>query len=118
MGVGTLLYFWCAFESRAADHGAPAATRPATPRFVASGPYLFVRSPMYIGGLAILVGHALWFEAPALLPYIAVAFATAHLFILLYEEPLLTRRFGADYRDYLDSVPRWIPRTPPTGDER
>jgi protein-S-isoprenylcysteine O-methyltransferase Ste14 len=33
-----------------------------------------------------------------------------HLFVVLYEEPSLLKRFGESYRNFLLSVPRWIPR--------
>jgi len=31
------------------------------------------------------------------------------LFVILYEEPSLTAKFGATYERYLSTVPRWIP---------
>jgi protein-S-isoprenylcysteine O-methyltransferase Ste14 len=37
-------------------------------------------------------------------------FLATHLFVTLYEEPDLRRRFGASYEAYLSRVPRWIPR--------
>ena len=40
-------------------------------------------------------------------------FLAFHCFVVLYEEPALTRRFGDAYRAYRDAVPRWIPRRPP-----
>ena len=33
-----------------------------------------------------------------------------HLFVVLYEEPTLPRRFAAEYDDYCRRVPRWWPR--------
>jgi protein-S-isoprenylcysteine O-methyltransferase Ste14 len=33
-----------------------------------------------------------------------------HLFVVLYEERTLKRRFGASYEEYCKTVPRWIPR--------
>ncbi len=44
---------------------------------------------------------------------IAVAVAgvlAVALFVLLYEEPTLRRKFGADYEEYCRHVRRWIPR--------
>jgi protein-S-isoprenylcysteine O-methyltransferase Ste14 len=34
------------------------------------------------------------------------------LFVLMYEEPSLERRFGESYRAYRRATPRWIPRRP------
>ena len=35
---------------------------------------------------------------------------TAHVFVLLYEEPTLRQQFGESYEEYRRTVPRWIPR--------
>jgi protein-S-isoprenylcysteine O-methyltransferase Ste14 len=32
------------------------------------------------------------------------------LFVLVYEEPVLRTKFGAEYEEYCRRVPRWIPR--------
>jgi protein-S-isoprenylcysteine O-methyltransferase Ste14 len=32
------------------------------------------------------------------------------LFVLLYEEPHLRKKFGADYEEYCRNVRRWVPR--------
>ena len=34
-------------------------------------------------------------------------------FVRLYEEPALTRKFGAAYEEYRRNVPRWLPRLTP-----
>jgi protein-S-isoprenylcysteine O-methyltransferase Ste14 len=33
-----------------------------------------------------------------------------HLFVVLYEEPTMTRLFGGASLSYRRAVPRWIPR--------
>jgi protein-S-isoprenylcysteine O-methyltransferase Ste14 len=65
---------------------------------------------MYAGIDLILVGYFLWFGYWYFLAYTAVFFLVTHLFVTLYEEPDLRRRFGAGYENYLKKVPRWIPR--------
>jgi protein-S-isoprenylcysteine O-methyltransferase Ste14 len=65
---------------------------------------------MYVGVLLMLVGHFLWFEFIWLIIYTVVAFAIIHLFVTLYEEPTLRKKFGTSYEEYLRRVPRWIPR--------
>jgi protein-S-isoprenylcysteine O-methyltransferase Ste14 len=40
----------------------------------------------------------------------AVAAMGVALFVLLYEEPTLRRKFGADYEEYCRNVRRWVPR--------
>ena len=41
--------------------------------------------------------------------FLASAF---QLFVVLYEEPALRRRYGAIYSDYCNSVNRWLPGKP------
>jgi len=45
-----------------------------------------------------------------LLLFAFVLLCAVHVFVLLYEEPVLERRFGQSYRDYKRSVNRWLPR--------
>jgi protein-S-isoprenylcysteine O-methyltransferase Ste14 len=47
---------------------------------------------------------------------IVIAFAVVlgvALFVVLYEEPTLRRKFGVEYEEYCRNVPRWIPRLRP-----
>jgi protein-S-isoprenylcysteine O-methyltransferase Ste14 len=65
---------------------------------------------MYVGVLAMIIGHFLWFGYWNLLIYAIVVFIGFNAFVAYYEEPTLKRKFGASYEDYLKRVPRWIPR--------
>jgi protein-S-isoprenylcysteine O-methyltransferase Ste14 len=92
--------------------GTPAPVMP-TRHLVVSGLYRFVRNPMYLAGLVLVVGQGLLFGDPRLLVYGIAVWIAAHLFVRLYEEPTLQRTFGAEYRQFCDNVPRWIPRLTP-----
>src|SRR5918999_4342494 len=83
----------------------------APARFVASGSYRWVRNPMYIGVLALIVGQALVLDRSVLLVWAAIAALLFHLFVVLHEEPSLSRRFGSDYEEYARQVGRWFPTT-------
>jgi protein-S-isoprenylcysteine O-methyltransferase Ste14 len=89
--------------------GTPAPTAPPT-GLVVTGLFRHVRDPMYVGILALIVGQAMWFGSWPLLAYAAGVWAAFHLFVVLYEEPTLGKRFGASYQEYRARVPRWIPR--------
>lgn len=89
--------------------GTPAPFDPPR-RFVAVGPYRFVRNPMYLGGMLILLGTALVLQSVTVGALAISFFVLTHLFVTLYEEPALERRFGASYRSYRQRVNRWIPR--------
>lgn len=97
-----------------AGRGTPAPFDP--PRaFVAVGPYRFVRNPMYVGGLAVLLGSGLILRSVAIVGLALLFWGIAHVFVLLYEEPDLERRFGESYLAYKERVRRWRPRWRGTG---
>ena len=64
---------------------------------------------MYFGVLSILLGEAMLLQSRALLIYSAIVFAGFYLFVLLYEEPTLSGKFGVAYDEYRARVPRFFP---------
>ncbi|MBI4517547.1 MAG: isoprenylcysteine carboxylmethyltransferase family protein [Deltaproteobacteria bacterium] len=89
--------------------GTPAPVAP--PRhLVVAGVYRYVRNPMYIGVLAMIVGQGVFLASVVVLLYAAGVALAFHLFVVLYEEPALRRKFGDNYRAYCKQVPRWLPR--------
>jgi protein-S-isoprenylcysteine O-methyltransferase Ste14 len=89
--------------------GTPAPVAP-TERLVVGGAFRFVRNPGYLAVLALVAGQGLWFGRGTVLAYAAALAVAFHLFVVLYEEPALTRRFGAEYESFRARVPRWLPR--------
>jgi protein-S-isoprenylcysteine O-methyltransferase Ste14 len=108
-GSAILLWnFWNFFRE---GHGTPAPVDP--PRdLVVVGFYRYVRNPMYFGILLMLIGYFLWYGYWSLLLYAVIVFGVIHLFVTLYEEPTLRKKFGASYEAYRRDVPRWIPKLP------
>jgi protein-S-isoprenylcysteine O-methyltransferase Ste14 len=106
-GVAALL--WCFWDFLVKGRGTPAPIDPPK-ELVISGLYKYVRNPMYVGVLLVIIGHFLWFGFWNLLIYAALVFIAFHSFVTYYEEPNLKNRFGGAYADYLKRVPRWIPR--------
>ena len=94
--------------------GTPAPVSPPR-RFVASGPYRYVRNPMYVGVVSTNVGQALFFGSVQLLAYGALVAVVVHMFVVAYEEPRLRAPFGEEYEAFCADVPRWLPRVRPRG---
>jgi len=72
-----------------------------------TGPYRFVRHPMYLAASVVL------FADPdmTLEKLLFAAFATAYFLVgSVFEERRLLDTFGQAYRDYQQAVPRFIPR--------
>ena len=88
--------------------GTPAPIAP-TQRLVVGGLYRHVRNPMYLAVGATIIGQALLLGRPILLLYSAGFAVAVFAFVRGYEEPTLTRQFGARYEEYRRAVPGWWP---------
>ncbi len=111
MVVGAGFYFRCALDFVFKGRGTPLPID--APKFlVTSNLYRMVRNPMYVGVLMVMVGEGLFLQSFAVLRYAALFWLGFHLFVVLYEEPTLRKKFGAEYEEYCRQVPRWIPRKP------
>ena len=114
VAFGAAIGLPCVWEFAWRGLGTPAPFDPPR-RLVISGPYRWVRNPMYIGMAIALIGEAIVFPnlTVMILVMLAVLFAIVSLFVMGYEEPTLRRMFGTDYENYSREVRRWIPRLRP-----
>jgi len=109
--AGAALAITCVLTFALVGHGTPAPFDPPR-RLVISGPYGWVRNPMYLGAWLVLGGAALYYESVALALFWLAFIATTILLVHVYEEPALRRQFGAEYDAYCAAVQRWRPRRP------
>ena len=109
--AGGCLIAWCVGSFAFIGRGTPAPF-DAPRRLVIRGPYRFVRNPMYIGAVLVLIGAASFYESAVLLGYAVFFLLAVHLFVRFYEEPTLRRSFGQAYDRYCVEVRRWLPRRP------
>jgi protein-S-isoprenylcysteine O-methyltransferase Ste14 len=110
VGAGFALHCWSVVVL--AGHGTapdPAGTLAMT------GPYRFVRNPIYLAGITLLAGIGLlygpWRVADLAVP--VALFVYFHLAVVLVEEPALRSRFCESYGAYCQRVSRWLPRLAP-----
>jgi protein-S-isoprenylcysteine O-methyltransferase Ste14 len=89
--------------------GTPAPVAP-TQHLVVGGLYRYVRNPIYVAVVATVVGQALLLGQLVLLVYAAALGVLFAAFVHWYEEPTLSRQFGAEYDAYRRAVPAWRPR--------
>ena len=106
--VGAAVYFRCLWEFAARGRGIPLPIDHPK-QLVVSGLYRYVRNPMYVGVLMLLLGEVMIFRSLNLLIYTAGWFVFVHLNVVIWEERLLRHKFGDSYTRYRDSVRRWIP---------
>jgi protein-S-isoprenylcysteine O-methyltransferase Ste14 len=108
LALGLAIYVRCAWEFATRGRGIPAPIDHPK-QLVVSGLYRYVRNPMYLGVLLVLIGESLLFRSPSFLIYTLVWLALVHAFIVIYEEPNLHRKFDGSYDAYRTHVRRWIP---------
>jgi protein-S-isoprenylcysteine O-methyltransferase Ste14 len=81
---------------------------------IISGPFAYVRNPLYTGNILLYVGIGIM--SLALFPYLQIAalifFSIQYHFIVLDEEGYLINEFD-DYSEYCKQVPRFFPRLTP-----
>lgn len=109
--LGAGLYLWCAGAFAFIGKGTPAPI-DAPKVLVVQGPYRWVRNPMYVAVLSVILGQAILFRSALLVGYALLFWLVVHAFVVLVEEPALQSQFRGSYDSYLRSVPRWIPRPP------
>lgn len=112
--AGAVLAATCVAAFVTRGRGTPLPLDP--PReFVASGPYRWVRNPMYVGAGAVLLGAGLALSSPSIAALALGFLVLMHLIVVLYEEPTLSETFGASYERYRAQVRRWLVRAPRRG---
>jgi protein-S-isoprenylcysteine O-methyltransferase Ste14 len=92
--------------------GTPAPIAP--PRnLVVTGLYRYVRNPIFVALVAIILGQAVLMGDWRLIVYGTLLWLAFHVQVVAYEEPTLTQTFGKEYEAFRAAVPRWIPRLTP-----
>ena len=114
VAIGAAIGLPCVWQFAWRGLGTPAPFDPPR-RLVISGPYRFVRNPMYLGMGTALIGEGIVFPkiTTLMLTMVIVLAVAVSAFIMLYEEPTLRRLFDGDYENYCRNVRRWIPRLRP-----
>ncbi len=108
-GLGLFMVVWVSTAFVRRGRGTPIPIEPPT-RLVIVGFFRYVRNPMYLGAVLIVLAEAVYFRSAWLALYAAGLWGILHSALVIWEEPQLKHRFGADYERYLQEVPRWIPR--------
>jgi protein-S-isoprenylcysteine O-methyltransferase Ste14 len=110
VGVGVLAHTVIQFAVEGLGTPFPAAP---TQNLVIGGLYRYVRNPMYLAVIAIILGQAAILGSASLLVYAAVLWVIVASFVRFYEEPTLSNRYGEQYGAYRRAVRGWWPRATP-----
>jgi protein-S-isoprenylcysteine O-methyltransferase Ste14 len=106
--IGLVLLLWCVRDFYVVGKGTLAPWAPPK-KIVVTGLYKYVRNPMYVGVLVLILGWSILFQSIVLLAYAAIFFLIFHIRVLTNEEPWLNKTFGEEWQSYKNKVPRWFP---------
>lgn len=82
-------------------------------KFIVTGLYRYVRNPMILGVLAVLLAEAVIFSSVPIFQWAGLFFVINTIYFIISEEPQLEERFGESYQIYKKHVNRWLPRFTP-----
>ena len=109
LALGIMLLLWCVRDFYVAGKGTLAPWDPPK-RLVIVGLYRFVRNPMYVAVLTVVLGWTIVFGSVWLAFYMVALAMAFHLRVMFYEEPRMRQQFAAEWKAYSAAVPRWLPR--------
>ena len=75
-----------------------------------TGPYQFVRNPIYLGNLFLCLGATVLSELLWFVPITLFYCFGIYSLVVRYEETHLSSKYGEPYDRYLAEVPRWFPK--------
>ena len=81
------------------------------PVLITTGPYVYIRHPIYLGNFLIGLGMVLLADALAFIPVFLILFALQYRAIVFEEERFLSKRFGEEFSRYCDLIPKYFPKS-------
>ncbi len=111
--LGLFLAIWSVrtFYMKGGD-GTPGPWRPIS-NLIINGPYRYVRNPMILGVVGLLLFESAIFSSFPFLLWATVFFVGNIIYFKIFEERELIQRFGTDYINYKNEVPMLFPKFTP-----
>jgi protein-S-isoprenylcysteine O-methyltransferase Ste14 len=103
-GCGLAIWAWRLFQER----GTTLQLNEASSALITTGPFRFSRNPMYLGALIAVFGLCICLGATSSFVFPVIYAVAIDRFMILPEERLMARQFGAAYFDYRRRVRRWL----------
>lgn len=106
ISIGELLRIWAVGYAG----GTTRATALGAARdLVTTGPYSYVRNPLYLGNLLLSLGITIFSHVPWLIPVLIIGYFIQYMPIIAVEETYLLESCGQVYEEYRGEVSRIIP---------
>ncbi len=110
MIIGLILLIWCISLFFSSGNGTlMPISKLETQKLVIKGPYRYIRHPMILGVIIILLGESVLFGSWWLLGFSIFFFILNLIYLPLVEEKGLEKRFGDEYLQYKAKVHGWLP---------
>ena len=81
-----------------------------TTKVIKTGMFAISRNPLYLGSVLVLMGIALALNVLWALVMLLLSIILCHYILIIPEEQYLAEKFGDEYKEYTDSVHRWLGR--------
>ncbi|MYA57459.1 isoprenylcysteine carboxylmethyltransferase family protein [Candidatus Poribacteria bacterium] len=107
IAAGEFLRIWAVGYAGASTR---ARTLGAARDLVTTGPYSYVRNPLYLGNFLLSLGVCFVVNVYWLVAVLVVGYFLQYLPIIAVEESYLMESCGPAYQAYRDRVPRFIPK--------
>ncbi|HEY6365526.1 MAG TPA: isoprenylcysteine carboxylmethyltransferase family protein [Candidatus Binatia bacterium] len=107
--LGELLRVWAASHAKRCTRWRDIKARV----LITTGPYAYIRHPIYVGNFLIGLGMIVLAEAFIFVPPFLVLFTFYYRTIVSAEETFLKESFGSEFDLYCRLVPKYIPRVMP-----
>ncbi len=111
--AGEFLRIWAVGYAGASTR---ARTLGAARDLVTTGPYSYVRNPLYLGNFLLSLGVCLVANVYWLVAVLIVGYLFQYLPIIAVEEAYLLESCGSVYQTYRKQVPRFVPQFHPYPD--
>lgn len=105
--LGITLFSWSAMHINNALLG---EVKPVLNNIVTTGPYQFIRHPVYLGITTSLIGLALSFDSLASLLLVFLLFLPSVIFRAKLEERVLKERFNKTWEQYTKTTGFLLPK--------
>jgi protein-S-isoprenylcysteine O-methyltransferase Ste14 len=112
MCLGLFVMIWTVSTFIKIGKGTLAPWSPAR-NFIIEGMYGYVRNPMIMAVLTVLIGESIALLSLNITKWTIIFFVINNIWFVVYEEPNLEKKFGEEYIDYKKNVRRWVPRLKP-----
>ncbi|MFQ5851621.1 MAG: methyltransferase family protein [Candidatus Binatia bacterium] len=103
--AGELLRVW------AVSHGGKwmRSRRLKVPMLITTGPYAYIRHPIYAGNFLIGLGMVVVADALSFIPVFLILFVLQYHAVVSEEESFLSEQFGEEFNRYRARVPKYFP---------